>query len=177
MELTKKTRQLAAITLTLYAFLLVWIIAFKCNMKDAVLDAKIFNRDFTLEERFAFQLSQFSKTNWEDGILNILFFLPLGLLTPLFTNKHTYLKTVLLCFLVSAGFEFLQILDTIGRFTYIDIINNTLGGAIGAGIYFLLQKKVKEKPLAIALTVLIVILLPALIAATVNTVIHIEYYL
>jgi glycopeptide antibiotics resistance protein len=177
MELTPKTRRLTATTFTLYFLLLVWIIAFKCNMKDAVLDAKIFNRDFTLEERFAFQLSQFSKTNWEDGVLNILFFLPLGLLMPLFSNKHTYVKTVLLCFLISAGFELLQIVNAIGRFTYIDIINNTVGGAIGSWICFLLRKKVREKSLANTFAVLIVILLPALIAAIVNTIVHIEYYL
>lgn len=177
MELTKKTRQLAVVIFTLYILLLVWIIAFKCNMKDAILDAKIFNRDFTLGERFVFQLSQFSKTPWEDGVLNILFFLPLGLLMPLFSNKHTYVKTVLFCFLLSTVFELLQILNAIGRFTYIDIINNTFGGIFGAGLHFLLRKKAKEKPIANTLIVLIFLLAPTLIAAIINTIIHIEYYL
>lgn len=177
MELTKKTRRLAAITLILYILLLVWIIAFKCNMEDAVLDAKIFNRDFTLRERFVFQLSQFSTTPWEDGVLNILFFLPLGLLMPLFFNKHACLKTVWICFLISTGFELLQIFNCIGRFTYIDIINNTVGGMIGASAHFLLRKKAKEKSIANTLTVLICLMIPMLIAAIINTVIHIEYYL
>ena len=177
MEITKKTRHLCAITFSLYMLLLVWIIALKCNMKDAILDAKIFNRDFILSERFMFQLSQFSMTPLEDGVLNVLFFVPLGVLLPFLVNKPAYIKTVLFCFLISTGFEILQIFNCIGRFTYIDIINNTWGGIIGALIHFLVRPKAKERPLEIAFTVLISVLIPILIAATVNTIIHIDYYL
>ena len=177
MEITNKIRRLAATTLTLYLLLLVWIIALKCNMKDAILDAKIFNRDFSLGERFVFQLSQFSKAPLDDGILNILFFVPLGILLPFFINKHPYLKTVLIGFFISTGFEILQILNCIGRFTYVDIINNTFGVILGMLVYLGLRRRIKEKTLAATFVVFISILTPILIAAAVNTILHIEYYL
>lgn len=177
MEITKKTRHLCAVTLSLYMLLLVWIIALKCNMKDAILDAKIFNQRFTLSERLVLQLSQFSKAPKYDGVLNVLFFVPLGMMIPFSINKSTYLKTVLYCFLISSGFEILQIINCIGRFTYIDIINNTVGGIVGVLVYLLLHKHAKEKPFAIVFTILICVLVPILIVATVNTATHIDYYL
>lgn len=177
MEITSKIRRLAATTLTLYLLLLVWIIALKCNMKDAILGAKLYNQLFTLAERFEIYLSYFAKTDFKDGVVNVLFFIPLGMLLPFFQNKLFWIKTVLLCFLISAGFEVLQIVNCYGAFTYIDIINNTLGGMIGAFIYLFLHKKVKEKPLAVTFSVLIAGLIPMLIAAAINTVRCIEYYL
>jgi glycopeptide antibiotics resistance protein len=156
--------------------LLFWIIALKCNMKDAILDAKIYNNWFTLAERFEMYLSYFAKTDFKDGAVNVLIFIPLGMLMPFLMRKCAVLKTMLLCFFISAGFEVLQIINCIGEFTYIDIINNTAGGIIGAIIYLLLHKKVKEKPLGVAFTVLISILIPTLIAAAVNTVLHMDYY-
>ena len=177
MEITKKARQLSVVAFVLYFLLLIWIIALKCNMQNAILDAKIFNRDFTLAERVEMQLGRFSNTDFEDGILNILFFVPLGLTMPFLANKHACVKTVLFCFLISAGFEFLQLFNCIGRFTYIDIINNTIGGITGALMHLWLRPRAKEKPLEVVLIILNVILTVMCIAATANTIVHIEYYL
>ena len=177
METTSKIRRLAATTLTLYLLLLVWVIALKCNMKEAILGARVYNQLFTVAERFEIYLSYFAKTDFRDGAVNVLFFIPLGMLLPFFQKKLFWIKTVFLCFLISAGFEVLQIVNGFGAFTYIDIINNTAGGIIGAFIYLFLHKKVKEKPLAVTFSVLIAGLIPTLIAATINTVRHIEYYL
>ncbi|MBO5930826.1 MAG: VanZ family protein [Clostridia bacterium] len=177
MEKTNKIQRLARVAFALYMLLLVWIIALKCNMRNAILDAKIYNRWFTLAERFEMCLSCFAKTDFEDGAVNVLVFIPLGMLMPFLMRKCAVLKTMVLCFFISTGFEILQIINCIGAFTYIDIINNTAGGIIGAIVYLLLHKKVKEKPLGVAFTVLISILIPTLIAAAVNTVLHVDYYL
>ena len=177
MKPSNKIRRLATVTLLLYMLLLVWIIAFKCNMRLAVLDAKIFNQRFTLGERFVMQLSRFAKTDLQDGVVNILFFIPLGMLMPFVIKKHACAKTMLFCFFISAGFEVLQILNCIGAFTYIDIINNTVGGIIGALLYLVLQKKAKERPVEIILKILIALLIPVLIVAAANTILHIDYYL
>lgn len=177
METTSKIRRLAATTLTLYLLLLVWIIALKCNMKEAILGARVYNQLFTVAERFEIYLSYFAKTDFRDGAVNVLLFIPLGMLLPFVQKKLFWIKTVFLCFLISAGFEVLQIVNGFGAFTYIDIINNTAGGIIGASIYLFLHKRVKEKPLDVTFSVLIAGLIPTLIAATINTVRHIEYYL
>lgn len=146
-------------------------------MKDAILDAKIYNQWFTLAERFKMSFSCFAKTDFKDGAANVLLFIPLGMMMPVFMGKRAYVKTIFLCFIISVGFEVLQILNCIGAFTYIDIINNTAGGVVGAIIHFLLHKHVKEKPLAIGFRILIALLIPTLIIAAVNTVVHIDYYL
>ena len=177
METTKKIRRLCFVTFVLYMLLLIWIIALKCNMREAILGAKIYNQMFTLTERFELYLSYFAKTDFEDGAVNVLFFVPLGMLMPFLIRKCAFVKTVFYCFLISAGFEVLQIINCVGAFTYIDIINNTVGGIIGAIIYLLLYKKAKEKPLAITFAVLICLLIPILVAAAMNTVAHIDYYL
>ena len=157
--------------------LLFWIIALKCNMKDAILGAKLYNQLFTLAERFEIYLSYFAKTDFKDGAVNVLIFIPLGMMMPFLIQKRAFFKTVFFCFLISAGFEILQIVNGIGAFTYIDIINNTAGGILGAIIYLLLHKKAKEKPLAFTFAILILLQIPILIAAVINTVVHIEYYL
>ncbi len=177
METTKKIRRLCSVTFILYMLLLFWIIALKCNMKDAILGAKLYNQLFTLAERFEIYLSYFAKTDFKDGAVNVLIFIPVGMMMPFLIQKRAFFKTVFFCFLISAGFEILQIVNGIGAFTYIDIINNTAGGILGAIIYLLLHKKAKEKPLAITFAILILLQIPILIAAVINTVVHIEYYL
>ena len=177
MKITKKIHTLSIIVFILYMLLLVWIIALKCNMRLAILDAKIYNRMFTLTERFEMYLSYFAKTDFEDGAVNVLVFIPLGLLFPFLFKKHIYSKTILFGFLMSAAFEILQIINCIGAFTYIDIINNTAGALLGAILHRLLRPHAKERPLEITFVVLIFILIPTLIAATLNTIAHIEYYL
>ena len=66
MSITRKTRRLVKITLLLYVLLLVWIIALKCNLKDAILGAKEYNQLFTVGERFEIYLSYFAKTDPKD---------------------------------------------------------------------------------------------------------------
>lgn len=177
METTKKVRRLCSITFILYMLLLVWIIALKCNMREAILGAKIYNQMFTLAERFEIYLSYFAKTDFKDGAVNVLVFIPLGMMMPFLIQKCVFIKTVFYCLVISAGFEVLQIVNCIGAFTYIDIINNTMGSIIGTIVYFLLHKKAKEKPLAITFVILISLLIPTLIAAAMNTWVHIDYYL
>ncbi len=147
METTSKIRRLAATTLTLYLLLLVWIIALKCNMKEAILGARVYNQLFTVAERFEIYLSYFAKTDFRDGAVNVLLFIPLGMLLPFFQKKLFWIKTVLLCFLISAGFEVLQIVNGFGAFTYIDIINNTAGGSSGPLSISFCTKKLRKSRL------------------------------
>ena len=177
MEKTNKIQRLARVALTLYMLLLIWIIIFKCNMRAGVLDSKTYNGWFTLAERFEKYLFRFAKTTFVEGGVNILFFVPLGMLMPFLMRKYAYLKTMLFCFLISAGLEILQIIDCIGSFTYVDVINNTAGGVIGVLVYFGLHDKIKEGALTVIFKILIFLLIPILVFATVNTAIHIEWYL
>ena len=69
--------------------------------------------------------------DWKNSFLNILLFVPLGIMLPLLWNKFRNCKyTVLFGFLMSLTIELLQILTY--RATDInDLITNTLGTCIG----------------------------------------------
>lgn len=69
--------------------------------------------------------------DWKNSILNILLFVPLGIMLPLlWDNFRNPLKTVLFGFAMSLAIELLQILTF--RATDInDLITNTLGTYIG----------------------------------------------
>lgn len=76
---------------------------------------------------------------------NIAIFIPMGILLPaLFKNVHAK-KTVLLCFLISLSIEVSQYIVGLGIADIDDLILNTLGGAVGALLYFGLLKKLDSK--------------------------------
>lgn len=59
--------------------------------------------------------------------------------------RKNNLKSILFVFFFSLAIEFLQYALSIGVFDITDIINNTLGGVLGVGIYNLALKKFKSK--------------------------------
>ena len=70
---------------------------------------------------------------------NVLMFLPFGILHPLSHPKDTFWKTVFAGFVSVAAIEVLQ--PVFGRaFDINDIILNTFGIAVSAGLYFLVKK-------------------------------------
>ena len=79
--------------------------------------------------------------------LNFFMLMPLGVLFPAATKKKL-LPTVLFCFLITVSVELLQALTGRGWFELTDIVDNTVGSAIGYGIYrlgSLLRSKLKCK--------------------------------
>lgn len=76
--------------------------------------------------------------------LNLLMFVPAGLLLPLaFPRAQKAFFTFSTVFLTSAGIELLQLLP--GRNADIDdVLMNTLGGIWGYFLYFLLEKRIKN---------------------------------
>ena len=177
MTLTKKIKRLALVTFILYMLVLFWIIALKCNMKVTISDTKTMNAGKSLLERFNIYLHLNTvKSNPPDSLVNVLLFVPVGMLFPFFPRKHKYLDTVILGFIMTVGFEVLQIVSCVGMFTYADLIHNTAGAAIGALIHFLLLKIAKEKPLSITFYILIAILGVTTVIGYVNTIINIGIY-
>ena len=77
---------------------------------------------------------------------NIILFIPVGIFFPWLTKRiNSFAKTVL------AGFGFTMIIETLQLFLYDrcsdvdDLILNTLGATIGAGIYFLGRKAFSQR--------------------------------
>ena len=83
-------------------------------------------------------LSGTTKLLWEN-ILNIVMLLPIGLLLPILMGSKVSIdrgKNIIFTgFLISVIIEFLQLVLKRGLFEFDDIFHNTLGVAIGYGVY------------------------------------------
>lgn len=83
----------------------------------------------------------FSFTKWSPIFLNILMFVPLGILLPWAIKKcQVWWWGWGVCFGISFLIELLQYMTGRGSTDIDDLIYNTLGGMIGYGIWCLLQK-------------------------------------
>jgi glycopeptide antibiotics resistance protein len=69
---------------------------------------------------------------------NLIWFVPFGILYPLLTGKGA--RTIFYCFLLSLLIETLQYVFGTGVSEVEDLILNTLGGAIGYGIFKIFEK-------------------------------------
>lgn len=85
--------------------------------------------------------------DWEEEE-NILAFIPLGFLFPYaYQDGHPLRKTILFSLYVSAFIELSQLIASLGAFQFSDLLYNTVGGAIGGGIYALIAcvcRKLKQ---------------------------------
>lgn len=68
-----------------------------------------------------------------ENILNIVMFMPIGVLVPncIFYNKHRYIKTVLFSCLLSGIIEVIQLVTRRGWFETCDLIHNIIGAFLG----------------------------------------------
>ena len=71
---------------------------------------------------------------------NLVGFVPLGIFLPLLFKRCRNWKTILLIFLISLLFETIQLVGVLGSFDVDDLLLNTLGGAIGYGLFAVLFK-------------------------------------
>ncbi len=71
----------------------------------------------------------------EEIVLNILLYVPLGYLLPFIFPKLKEWQVILIAFVCSALTEVTQLVGRIGLFEWDDMLNNTLGCAVGLLIY------------------------------------------
>lgn len=86
-----------------------------------------------------------SINNWPETVLNIVAFVPIGILTYAATKRVRVIKSVLAGFLLSALFEALQYVLRNGYCEVRDILNNTLGTLLGAALGIILIIIIKKR--------------------------------
>lgn len=97
--------------------------------------------------------NKYSLRDLQNGIFNIIMFIPMGILLPFISRKFKGFKWLLLVVVSSTLFiETYQTLSGAGLFELADIMNNTLGGIMGYQLYRLTasiidNKRVKMKSL------------------------------
>lgn len=109
----KKSRK---ILVALYILIILWITLFSRRP----MESRIFRGLFW----------EIEMGYWGDIALNILIFVPLG-----FLIGRKGLKAVLTGFLISASIECAQYLFLLGFCEVDDVLNNTIGAAVGCGVW------------------------------------------
>lgn len=90
--------------------------------------------------------NKYSLRDLQNGIFNIIMFIPMGILLPFISRKFKAFKWLLLVVVSSTLFiETYQTLSGGGLFELADIINNTLGGIFGYQLYRLSASIVYNK--------------------------------
>lgn len=134
-RLLKGTKKLKMSKVALLSILFIYIVI--------VLGATIGDRVSTDSKSLSMHLfssykdawNNFSPGAWRNIILNILMFVPLGILLPLiFKNCRKYWVTYLVGLFFTLIIEVIQLISGRGIFDIDDIFNNTLGCIIGYGI-------------------------------------------
>ena len=133
---SKKTTQYLFVA---YLFLLSWCILLKFETQ---LENIVFFRDTRVINWIPF--AQPTIVNGEvveaEMVLNLLFFVPLGLCLPLIKSNWSYRKVIALGFLLSLLYESLQFALAIGMSDVTDLLLNTLGVCLGLLLYQLSLK-------------------------------------
>ncbi len=167
----------ASLLFALCLIVLIWGIIFKFNINSLLSIEK--NRSFPLWERFLGGLIPFRSLLhaldpvnwWQIGIflLNILCFIPVGMLLPFIMGRK---KGLLFLFLFPVALELFQLFSGFGILDTTDLITNFAGGYIGCRIYDLLYPRLSERAIN---TMLFSLLFPALgvsVFAVIQTVVY-----
>ena len=177
MQTNDTLKKRAALAFILYMLCLFWIVILKCNLRQGVIESRYFFGNMTLAERTVFSLGSFFETYPREAILNIIIFIPIGLATSFIAKKNPYIVSALIGLAISLVVELSQLFLAIGYFTYVDIINNSLGAFIGSILHFYFAHRAKESVLITIINSASVVNAIAIIYAAVNTIKSIEIYL
>ena len=145
-----ESKFLSLILLVLYIWILTWIIIGKMNwdlLKNVNIDW-LENPKLLLHPGVTWQtinLTPYIYIDYIEVLLNILFFIPLGLYIYLIRNKNNIYLTIILAFLLSLTYEFIQYICIIGSPDITDISNNTLGGFFGSILVVILRLIFRSK--------------------------------
>lgn len=79
-------------------------------------------------------------------LLNILIFVPVGILAAYVTKERKFIKPICLGIMITVTIECLQLIMCVGYFEFDDMINNVIGVVIGAipvaGYYYKFRRKI-----------------------------------
>ena len=136
----RKEKIFAYIVMGIYLLFLCWLILFKLadsinkipSMRGINLIPFHYDHDQIAESRFHFN----------EVLYNTIVFIPAGFYFTVM-GKKKFLSGIVLSALLSLSFETLQWIFALGASDITDLIMNTVGGAIGAGTYWVSAKLFK----------------------------------
>ena len=135
------TRRYTKIIFILYCIILVWIVLFKLSLSLGNISALFgMGRSVNL---IPFYYPVETGFHAREVLLNGIIFVPFGLLLCMLDAG--FKKASLIALSVSAALEVCQFALAFGACDVTDLITNTLGAIVGAGVYLLLRKMCKNR--------------------------------
>ena len=179
---------LSKILFPTYMAFSLWVIIFKCNWIDDMLFTHDIIKNFSFYQRvmnlaelegviYSIKNCMFFDRRLLEPFLNVVIFVPIGLYLAFFLKNNRSFNTFVISFAMSFSFEMIQLVTLIGGFSYLDLLTNTLGGIIGYYIYKLIYREKNIRGLNIASIIMILLFVPIVVFAAINTLINIEIYI
>ena len=172
-------RKLLIISFICFIVILLWGVILKFNLSENFTEANYELINMTIKERF---LKQFSLPIFKSSrplilILNIFVTIPVGIYLPLLFKRYNFLQDFFISVLIIYSIESFQLFTGLGCFEFIDILFNTLGFVVGSLIYYFLKPHTSNYVINIINIVIIIIAVPIIIFATINTIINFKLYI
>ncbi|MGG7153051.1 VanZ family protein [Clostridium neonatale] len=142
---TKQQKNVTIFLLSIYTFLLIWLVLFKFRINFTKLDHI---RNINLIP-FHGSMVVNGRISLREIIYNVIVFIPLGIYTSMCKPYWSFVKRVIPSLGITLAFEILQYIFAIGASDITDIIGNTFGGIVGILIYGLFHKIFKDKTINI----------------------------
>lgn len=134
-----QNKKLTVALSVIYLGTLVWIILFK-------MDFHLFRQPRSINLiPFGGSLITNGQLDISEIIDNILIFVPCGMYSCMLLKGRSFLQRTFPAFAISLALELSQLLLAVGAFDITDLIDNTLGGIIGIGVYALLEKLFQKR--------------------------------
>ena len=140
---SKRSKMLTATLFAIYLIALSWIVLFKMQLDFAPL-ANMNLRNINLVP-FAQSAVLNGKVNLSEIVLNIAAFIPFGVYMSMLRGKWGFFQKLAPIFGLSLVYEVVQYALAIGASDITDLIGNTLGGAMGIALFFLLRLLLKGR--------------------------------
>ena len=175
-------------SLVLFVLVLVFTVMLKAIMPKDLIANYQFLSSMNVNERLirGLKIFEFYQIEAEIGeltkaiildILNMIIFIPFGILLAHCFKKNKILKTLFVSFVFIVLIELFQLYSIIGAFMLNDLLINILGSLIGCIIYMLVIKKEKYNVYNVLLLIFIVLCIASLIYLLVNFINNIEIYI
>lgn len=144
MAVIRKKPYFTYVVFGLYLLILVWLVLFKLSFSFS--DILMTERDRSINLIPFYYDVEVGAFHAKEVIMNVLVFIPLGIYLRMLDTPVKL--SILIAFLSSLTFEIVQFIFAIGSSDMTDLITNTVGAAIGLGVYTLARLIFRKKGIA-----------------------------
>ena len=125
-------KYLSNVLFVAYLFILLWLVLFKFSYEPIAVIRDLHMRSVNL--------IPFARTHTAEMILNVLAFIPFGVMLGVNFKQAGFKYKIASIFAFSLAVEIIQFVLAIGVTDITDVIMNTFGGVIGLSIYTSVNK-------------------------------------